>query len=83
MTKYKVIIEEITEYDEVVSEYRLPEDEKTVYSSKYDVTEEFRRKLIRSTRITGEKRQQTKEIYDQTVDTLEIQAVIKAVNGMK
>jgi len=79
---YKITIEKLAEYEETTSAYRDPENPEKIYFSKYDAEEPIRERLQSHQRPTGKKLLDSKKIFEQVVDDMEMESVIRAVNGM-
>lgn len=80
--KYRVIVTEVSEFDETVDTYQDPETGK-VYRYKYDLPQEVQERLKIQRITTGKKTTEEKEIFDQAVDNLDLTKVIKAVNNIE
>lgn len=82
MEKYKITIEKITEYDETIIRWRDPQAPDQIEESKYNFDESVRDRLVSHIHSTGKKLRQSEQIYEQIVEDLEIDDVIKAVNNI-
>lgn len=79
---YKITVERLTEYDETTTMWRDPKNPDTVEPSKYDFEEDVRAQLVSHQRPTGKKLIDSKKIFEQTVDDMDLKLVLKAVNGI-
>lgn len=80
---YRIVIEKLTEYDETVQMWRDPENPDKLEPSKYDFDPEVRSRLVSHQRPTGKKLIDDKQIFEQTVEDLTLENVIKAVNHIQ
>lgn len=79
---FKVVIEEINSYEETVTAFRDPENPDKIYYSKYDVEEDIRKNLLSHQRPTGKMLNENKQIFEQTIEDINLLSVIKAINGI-
>lgn len=78
MNKYRISINEVTEFDEVETKYET-KDGKRTYSS-YDLE----KGTFKTVNVpTGARIIKSREVYAQEFDSDDLSAVIKAVNGIK
>jgi hypothetical protein len=80
---YQVTIQKLNEYDETITAYKDPDDPEKLYYSKYDMDEAMRNRVVSHQRPTGKKLIDSSQIFEQTVEDLDLQTVIKAINNIK
>lgn len=80
--KYKITIEEISEYEETIRRYRSKIDPKKSVGSLYSINEEDRENYEEYKYPTGKMQQDSEKIFEQTVNSLAINTVIKSINQM-
>ncbi len=78
MEKYKITVEKLVSYDRTTVEYEASDGNR--YVSTYAIPEGLDYKQV--THLTGETGWTNTDIYEQTVDTLKLDEVIKAVNNI-
>lgn len=84
--KYRITIEEVTQYDETTTAYANPEKPGKIYNSKYEVESDAEReKLLSHKRPTGRRLEESKKVFEQTVDSegFELHEVIRAINALQ
>lgn len=75
MTKYRVTIEEVTEYPETSRKYEAADGKR--YTSSYDLDKDTYKTVDVP---TGAMLQKEREIYVQDFEAADLKAIIKAVN---
>lgn len=83
MTKYKITIEELNEYDETRTIWKDPKSKNfplEFKDSKYSFPEEVRDQLTSHQELTGRKLVDSKKVYEQTLEDFSVSDLVYYIN---